>query len=152
MRTGQIIAKLRSEAGMSQQQLADVLFVSRDLISKWETGRRLPDYRYIEIMADLFSVDPEELVTRESILMTEFSALIPDRYPEDAESLKNDINAFLSGLSERDASVFIRRYYFLEDPAEIGEKYGIKQNYVRTMLMRTRRKFRAFLERKVRNG
>ena len=54
MRTGQIIAKLRSEAGMSQQQLADVLFVSRDLISKWETGRRLPDYHYIEIMADLF--------------------------------------------------------------------------------------------------
>ena len=68
MRTGQIIAKLRNEASMSQQQLADVLFVSRDLISKWETGRRLPDYHYIEIMADLFSVDPEELVTRDSIL------------------------------------------------------------------------------------
>ena len=44
MQTGQIIMKLRSDAGFTQARLADMLFVSRDLISKWETGKRLPEY------------------------------------------------------------------------------------------------------------
>lgn len=148
MQTGQQIAKLRIEAGMSQQQLADALFVSRDLVSKWETGRRLPDYSYVEAIAGLFSVDPEELVARDSLLMADLSAMLPSGYPDDAERLRSDLNAFLSALSERDAGVFIRRYYFLEDQAVIAERYGISGNYVRTVLMRTRRKLGKYLERK----
>lgn len=146
MQTGQIIAKLRMEMGLSQTQLAEALFVSRDLVSKWETGRRLPEYQLILKMAELFSVEPECLMEKDSILLSELSGLLPARYPAQAERLKRDLNAFLTGISVRDASVFVRRYYFLEDPARIGERYGIGENYVRTILMRTRRKLKKYLK------
>lgn len=38
MTTGERIARLRRAAGLSQEQLADALDVSRQAVSKWETG------------------------------------------------------------------------------------------------------------------
>ena len=146
MQTGQIIAKLRTQMGLSQNQLAQALYVSRDLVSKWETGQRKPEYKLITAMAALFSVDSECLMEKDAILLTELSALLPENYPADADALKKDLNSFLSGLSVRDASVFVRRYYFLEEPNEIGTRYGISGDYVRTILMRTRKKLRRFMK------
>ncbi|MBR0537010.1 MAG: sigma-70 family RNA polymerase sigma factor [Clostridia bacterium] len=60
--------------------------------------------------------------------------------------MKRELNAFLGTLNERDRSVFLRRYYHLESPAEIGETYGIKEDYVRTILMRTRKKMKKYLK------
>ena len=62
MQTGQIIAKQRTQMGLSQVQLADSLFVSRDLVSKWETGKRFPEYKLVLEMAELFCVDPDLLI------------------------------------------------------------------------------------------
>ena len=62
MQTGQIIAKLRMQAGLSQTQLADALYVSRDLVSKWETGKRRPDRKMLEAMAKIFGVAAEHLI------------------------------------------------------------------------------------------
>ena len=146
MQTGRIIAKLRTQAGLSQNQLADALFVSRDLVSKWETGKRLPEYRMILSLAELFSVDPDEILEKDEIIFEELSSCFPESYPDNADTLKKDLNRFLSTLNERDASVFVRRYYFLEDPTEIGERYGIKENYVRTILMRSRKKLKRFIK------
>ena len=146
MQTGQIIMKLRTDADVTQTELADMLFVSRDLISKWETGKRLPDYGMILKMAELFSVDPETLMPKDSILTTELSALLPENYPSDGELLKRDLNLFLGTLGARDRRIFIRRYYFLEEFAEIGEEYGIRANHVRTILSRIRRKLKKYLQ------
>ena len=146
MQTGQIIMKLRYDAGITQAELADMLFVSRDLISKWETGKRLPDYGMILKMAKLFSVDPETLMPKDTILTSELSTLLPENYPSDGEILKMDLNLFLGTLSARDRRVFIRRYYFFEEFAEIGEEYGIRANHVRTILTRVRRKLKQYLK------
>ena len=40
---GEILKRFRTEKNLSQQQLADVLFVERASIANWETGRRIPD-------------------------------------------------------------------------------------------------------------
>ncbi len=146
MQTSQIITTLRNKAGLSQSQLADALFVTRDLVSKWETGKRLPEFKMILDIAKLFSVEPETLIDKNSILTNELSSLLPDGYPSDCETLKRDLNLFLGTLRERDRSVFIRRYYFFEDPNQIGEEYGIRANYVRTILTRTRRKLQKYLK------
>ena len=146
MQTGQIITKLRTQAGLSQATLADALFVSRELVSKWETGSSRPSRRVLEAMARLFAVDAEELMDRDAVLSEELSSAFPPGYSPEAEILKRDLNAFLATLNERDRSVFIRRYYYLEDPSEIGEKYGIKGDYVRTILMRTRKKMKKYLK------
>lgn len=144
MQTGQIIAALRTKANLTQEQLAEKLFVSRDLVSKWETGRRRPDYQTVLRLAKIFAVDPEEIVRKDALLLEELADCLPPGTGSDA--LAAHLNAFLETLPMRDRSVFIRRYYFMEEPAVIGEQYGIRENYVRTLLMRMRKKLRKYLK------
>ena len=50
MTVGQYIAKCRKNKGMSQEKLAEMLDVSRQTVSKWETGAALPDtYNMIQL-------------------------------------------------------------------------------------------------------
>ncbi len=56
------LRKLRMERGLSQQQLADMLFVDRSSIASWESGRRSPDAAFISKLADTLKVDVEELL------------------------------------------------------------------------------------------
>ncbi len=55
------LRKLRMERGLSQQQLADMLFVDRSSIASWESGRRSPDAAFISKLADILKVDVEKL-------------------------------------------------------------------------------------------
>ena len=146
MKTGQAIAALRMQANMTQEQLAARLFVSRDLVSKWETGKSPPDYQMILKMAELFSVRVDALFDKDQVLTKELASCVPFGYTVDADDLKAAVNAFLSGLSVRDRAVFVRRYYFFEDAAEIGAAYGISDGYVRTILMRTRKKLKKYMK------
>ena len=55
---GEILHQLRSDRKLSQQQLADRLFVDRSSISSWESGRRVPDMKQIQEISKIFEVDP----------------------------------------------------------------------------------------------
>lgn len=56
------IFSLRTERGMSQDDLAEKMEVSRQSVSKWETGQSTPDLDKIIKLADLFGVSVDELV------------------------------------------------------------------------------------------
>lgn len=56
------ILSLRTGKGMSQDDLAEKLEVSRQSVSKWETGQSTPDLDKIIRLADLFGVSVDELV------------------------------------------------------------------------------------------
>ena len=56
------ILSLRTERGMSQDDLAEKLEVSRQSVSKWETAQSTPDLDKIIRLADLFGVSVDELV------------------------------------------------------------------------------------------
>lgn len=56
------ILELRTGMGLSQGDLADRLEVSRQSVSKWETGQSVPDLDKIIKLADLFGVTVDELV------------------------------------------------------------------------------------------
>lgn len=64
----------------------------------------------------------------------------------EAKELQRLINEFLKTLSERDCNVFLRRYWYAEEYAEIAKRYGLNLNSVKTSLFRTRGKLKAFLE------
>lgn len=51
------IKKLRTDKGLSQQELADKMYVTRSTISRWESGHRLPDASMISRLAEVLSVD-----------------------------------------------------------------------------------------------
>ena len=56
---------LRRKAGLSQEQLAERLEVTRQTVSKWETGRSVPDLEKLEAMARVFGVTLNELTGTE---------------------------------------------------------------------------------------
>ncbi len=62
MTTGQQIAQLRKERNMSQEDLADAMQVSRQAVSKWETGLSKPDTENLIRLAELFEVDVNALI------------------------------------------------------------------------------------------
>lgn len=54
---GKNIVKLRKECGMSQEQLAGQIHVTRQAVSNWETGRSQPDLDTLEALAGVFGTD-----------------------------------------------------------------------------------------------
>ena len=60
------IYRFRTEQNMSQMDLADALEVSRQSVSKWETGAAVPELEKLIKMSDLFDVSLDVLVGRTS--------------------------------------------------------------------------------------
>ena len=65
MTVSEKIYTLRTRLGLSQEELAEKLGVSRQSVSKWETGQSVPDLEKIIKLADLFGVSVDELVREE---------------------------------------------------------------------------------------
>lgn len=65
MNLGENICRLRTARGMSQGDLAEALDVSRQSISKWETGGAVPELEKLMKLSALFGVTLDELVTGE---------------------------------------------------------------------------------------
>lgn len=67
MNLGENISRLRAARGMSQGDLAEALDVSRQSISKWETGGAVPELDKLMKLSALFGVTLDELVTGEAM-------------------------------------------------------------------------------------
>ena len=61
-RFADILRQLRVEKGMSQQQLANKMFVNRSSIARWESGSRLPDLILIPRLAECLGVEASRLL------------------------------------------------------------------------------------------
>ena len=72
--TGAAIKALRERCGLTQAQLADQLCVSDKTVSKWETGRGLPDITLLEPLAAALRVSLPELLSGEVITNANRSA------------------------------------------------------------------------------
>lgn len=60
--TGALLRRLRLEADMTQRELAEVLCVSPQAVSKWETGAGCPDVGLLTALAERFGVSVERLL------------------------------------------------------------------------------------------
>ena len=61
MELGNKIATLRKKMEMTQKELADILSISAQSISKWETGQASPDVTMLPKIAEIFGVSIDEL-------------------------------------------------------------------------------------------
>ena len=61
--TGNLIRSLREQQGITQKQLADQLSISDKTVSKWETGRGLPDISILPELAQALHVSLTELLS-----------------------------------------------------------------------------------------
>ena len=65
--TGAVIRRLREKKKLTQEELADKLFVSSKAVSKWETGQGFPDISLIEPLAAALDISVIELLSGEDI-------------------------------------------------------------------------------------
>ena len=63
MTIGERLLKLRKERNLSQEELANVLDVSRQTISKWETDQTTPDFDKIIPLCEYFGITSDELLS-----------------------------------------------------------------------------------------
>ncbi|MCX4365686.1 MAG: helix-turn-helix transcriptional regulator [Bacilli bacterium] len=59
---GEYIAKLRKEKNLTQQQLAEQIYVTRQAVSKWEQGKTFPDSESLARLSKVFKVPIEEIL------------------------------------------------------------------------------------------
>lgn len=97
---GELLAELRQENNMTQQDLANILFVSVSTISNYEKGVHLPDIIKLAKIADYFHVTTDYLLGRSS------STLSPDVLNQEViggkttSELINDLRAMSSERRE----------------------------------------------------
>ncbi len=68
MEFGKKLQELRNRQGLTQEQLAQQIFVSRTAVSKWESGRGTPSIDSLKRISELFSVTIDELLSSEELL------------------------------------------------------------------------------------
>ena len=62
------LQELRKRKGLTQEELAEKLFVSRTAISKWESGRGYPNIESLKAISKFFSVTIDDLLSGEEVL------------------------------------------------------------------------------------
>lgn len=67
IKTGKFIAQMRKEKGMTQAQLAEILYISNKTVSKWETGKGMPEVSLMLPLCETLGISVNELLTGERI-------------------------------------------------------------------------------------
>lgn len=88
MELGRQIKKYRAEAKMSQEELADKIFVSRQTISNWENDKNYPDIKSLVLMSEVFHVSLDHLIKG------------------DLEKMKREIDAQEYAKFQKDSTIF----------------------------------------------
>ncbi len=65
-----------------------------------------------------------------------------------AKELAAAVNKFLKRLPKRERDIFMNRYYFCRKTSDIADSYGFDEDYIRTVLARTRQNSKRILQRR----
>lgn len=66
-KTGKFISELRKEKEMTQTELAGIIGVSEKTVSKWETGRGMPEISTLPVLCETLGISVNELLTGERV-------------------------------------------------------------------------------------
>ena len=103
---GKFIAEKRKEKSLTQMQLAEKLGITDRAVSKWETGRSMPDASIMLELCDLLEITVNDLLSGEEIAMNSYNAeteknlleLIRQKEISDRRLLKTEVVlGFVSG-------------------------------------------------------
>lgn len=79
---GQFIGQLRKEKGMTQKELANVLGITDKTVSKWETGKGMPDVSSFEPICKVFEINMNELISGSRISPEDYSERMEENMME----------------------------------------------------------------------
>ena len=91
------LQELRKHKGLTQEELAELLFVSRTAVSKWESGRGYPNIDSLKAIARFYGVTIDELLSCDELLTIA---------EKDTEQKENHIRDLVFGLLDISVAVF----------------------------------------------
>ena len=94
------LQELRKNKGLTQEELAEALYVSRTAISKWESGRGYPSIDSLKAIAKYFSVTIDELLSSDEIMSIA---------QEDNKQKENHFRSLVFGLLD----ICVLMFFFL---------------------------------------
>lgn len=97
MKFGEKLAALRRRAGMSQEQLADRLGITRQSVSKWESGTVMPEVEKLVALSELFSVSVDYLV-KAYLEAPEPAENAPSRLETRVDDLSRQLRSSVGGI------------------------------------------------------
>lgn len=112
--TGRFIAELRKQKGYTQKELAEKIMVTDKAISRWETGKGLPDTSLLKPLGDILGVSVGELLSgkiiEEAEMKDQTDRIILDSLKYSSRMLANMVNLvlFLIGLALVISPVFLQ--------------------------------------------
>ena len=123
------LQELRKRKGLTQEELAEKLFVSRTAVSKWESGRGYPNLDSLKQLAKLFGVTIDELLSGSELLTVA---------EEDNKRKENRLKDLLFGLLDISvALLFFLPFFALRIDGNIYEVslLGLTkiENYLKTI-------------------
>ena len=84
----------RKKSNLTQEELAEKLFVSRTAVSKWESGRGMPSISSLKAISEVFNVSIDELLSSEEII-----EVAEKEKKENIKSFKNIIFGIIDLMS-----------------------------------------------------
>lgn len=119
MRLGDKLIQLRRERGYSQEQLANMLDVSRQSVSKWEADQSTPEINKLIMMSDIFDVTVDSLVKEDITLL-----------PIDKRQEKSEISNNATNINSQNPAI-IYGYGFYEYKSKT-KVFGIPLVHIKT--------------------
>ena len=97
------LQELRKQKGLTQEELAQVLFVSRTAVSKWESGRGYPNIESLKAISVFFGVTVDELLSGEQLITIS---------EEDNRKKENRLRDLVFGLLDLGAAMLLFLPFF----------------------------------------
>ena len=101
MSFGEQLSAVRRRSGLTQEQFAEQLQVSRQAVSKWESGRGYPEIEKILYICNRYQVSIADMFAQEAPAPAASPAPDASEQPLPRESLHNAFSAFLTNLSPK---------------------------------------------------
>lgn len=110
------LQRLRKQKGLTQEELAQALYVSRTAISKWESGRGYPSIDSLKAIAKFFSVTIDELLSGgEAVIIAE----------EERRQAKRSSLDMMFGLLDCSAALFFFMPFFGRNMGDRAEAVSL---------------------------
>lgn len=111
MTFGERLYELRKQAGLSQEELAEMLDVSRQSVSKWESDKGYPEMTRLIFLSDYFDISLDYLVR--GVEKEDVSRQQTEQIEYQTDTLKNRIQAFMTNLNGNQKELLIIIYILI---------------------------------------
>src|SRR6056297_66873 len=116
MKFNEKLLQLRKQKGFTQEEVAELLFVSRTAVSKWESGRGLPNIDSLKAISKVFGISIDELLSGDQIIQA-----AEEEKKKDAVSLRT----ILYGLFDLMSLVFLFIPFFGQPNVDFIESVSL---------------------------